>query len=159
MRTFAHLVVVCGFVSGAAAVSAQQPVTLTSTTDFQRGNNEGLISTAQDRVTRGLITAGTMGAWSSSTGLPSQSDSHTSTTYNGFVYVIGGRDLSTGAYLDGVRVAPINANGSIGAWSTTTALPSARGWLSSVAYNGFLYVSGGQGAASFDDVSSVVPFA
>ena len=152
MKTLARLVVVCSIVSGAAAVSAQQPVTLTSTADFQRGNNEGLISTAQDRLTRERITAGTVGSWSASTALPSGHGFHSSVAYGGYVYTLGGFDENYSLSSD-VLVAPVNGDGSMGSWSSTTALPSGRYAFSAVAYNGFLYVIGGDdGGSALSDV-------
>ncbi|MBI4563810.1 MAG: hypothetical protein HY716_03835 [Planctomycetes bacterium] len=40
-------------------------------------------------------------------------------------------------------VAPINADGSVGTSSTSTVLPFARGYHSTVVNNGFIYVTGG----------------
>ncbi|MBI4564437.1 MAG: hypothetical protein HY716_07075, partial [Planctomycetes bacterium] len=135
-------VIVCAIGMSASIAAAQETVTLTSTADFEKGNNEGLISTALDQVARDVITAGTVGAWSATTALPSVRMAHTSVAYNGFVYTIGGFGANL-AYLSDVLVAPLNADGSVGPWTATTALPSARARHGSVAYNGFLYAIGG----------------
>ena len=45
--------------------------------------------------------------------------------------------------LNDVQYAPINANGSVGAWTATTSFNTARYGHTSVAYNGYLYVIGG----------------
>ena len=137
-----HLIMACGLVSGASAAAAQQSVTLTSTADFQKGNNEGLISTAQNRVARDRITAGTVGAWSATTAIPSERADLASVAHNGFVYAIGGRDID---YIpsSNVWVAAVNANGSLGAWASTSALPSGRHALSSAVFDGFVYAIGG----------------
>src|SRR6185295_8009501 len=90
MKTMLRLLVVCAFLSGAVAASAQQPVTLTSTADFQKGNNEGLVSPAQERVTRERITAGTVAPWAVTTAMPTERADVTAVAYNGFVYCIGG---------------------------------------------------------------------
>jgi hypothetical protein len=142
MRCLARLVVACGFVGGAAAAAAQQPVTLTSTADFQRGNNEGLVSPTQDRVTRAPIAAGTLGAWTAAAALPVGTDNAPAVAHNGFAYLIGGRDVDFSRISD-VRVAPIAANGSLGPWTSATSLPTARGNHASVAYNNFVYAIGG----------------
>ena len=127
---------------GASTAAAQQTVTLTSTADFRRGNNEGLVTIAQDRVTRGRITAGTIGSWSAVPALPEVRRNACSVAYNGFVYVIGGQD-DPGFYQGSVYVAPINSDGSLGSWTSTTALPSERIGHAAVAFNGFLYCLGG----------------
>ena len=86
---------------------------------------------------------GTLGAWATTTALPQAQISHTTFATNGFLYVVGGSVGPT--CVTTVRYAPINANGTIGAWTTTSALPEARcGIVSAGAVsNGFLYVVGG----------------
>src|SRR5207247_2547513 len=75
---------------------------------------------------------------------------HTSVAYNGYLYVIGG--FST-VYQNDVQMAPINANGTVGAWAATTAFATARYGHGSVAYNGYLYVIGGySGVTHLNDV-------
>ena len=143
MKALANVVAIvlaCGGMASKAM--AQQSVTLTSTADFQKGNYEGLISTAADRLTRDRITAGTVGAWNATSALPSARMWHSSVAHNGFLYAIGG-GTSLFASLSDVLYAPINANGTVGGWSTTTALPSGRLYHTSVAYNGFVYAIGG----------------
>jgi len=80
------------FVAGAAvaAAAAQQPVTLTSTSDFQLGNNEGLVTPAQDRVTREGNTAGAVAPWSATTAMPSERANNTAVASNGYMYCLGG---------------------------------------------------------------------
>jgi N-acetylneuraminic acid mutarotase len=84
---------------------------------------------------------GTLGSWSSTTSLPSGRVSHTSVVYNGYLYVIGGYTFS--GYSTEVYYAPLNPNGTLGSWSSTTSLPSGRRLHTSVVYNGYLYVIGG----------------
>ena len=108
---------------------------------------------------------GTVGAWHfthSSTddnttfvaGFTNGRYNFTSVAYNGYLYVIGGHYFN-GSQVDlgDVQYAPINSNGTIGAWTATTSLPALRTGHSSVVYNGYLYVLGG-GAASttYNDV-------
>lgn len=70
--------------------------------------------------------------------------------YNGYLYLIGGCityttvswncSNTTGA----TTYAVINADGSLGAWSSSSpSLPTTRGWPGVVAANGSLYVIGG----------------
>lgn len=86
---------------------------------------------------------GTLGAWNTTTALPQAQISHTAFAVGGFLYVVGGNIGST--CVTTVRYAAINANGTIGSWITTSALPQARcGIVSAGAtYNGYLYVAAG----------------
>ena len=86
---------------------------------------------------------GTLGAWGTTTALPQAMISHTAFASNGYLYVVGGNVGPT--CVTTVRYAPVNANGSIGAWTTTSALPQARcGIVSAGAVNnGYLYVAAG----------------
>jgi hypothetical protein len=78
--------------------------------------------------------------------------------YGGYLYVIGGRNnLASGNTRDTVFVAKINADGSLGAWTTTTPLPQpmlAMGDMC-VGYNGHIYVVCGADAA-FSSLSTVL---
>src|SRR5688572_22062937 len=139
MKSLAHLSFVFIF---AGVAEAQQPVTLTTTADFQRGNDEGGVSPAQDRVTRAPIAAGAVGAWNPGTPLSAALDNTGAVAHNGFAYVVGGRDLDFNRVAD-VRYATLAANGDLGAWTSTTALPVAVANHASVAYNNFVYAIGG----------------
>jgi hypothetical protein len=128
----------------AAEAKAQQSVTLTTSSDFQRGNNEGLTSPFQDQVTRAPVSNGTLGAWTGTTDLPEARYANTAVVHGGFVYTMGG----LGEFFDlvtVVRYAALNSDGSLGSWSATTDLPAGRAMHSSVAYNGFVYVIAGNG--------------
>jgi N-acetylneuraminic acid mutarotase len=81
------------------------------------------------------------GAWSSTTALPTARGGIDVAAYNGYMYVMGGRD--SGGNLDEVQYAVINSDGTLGSWSTTTVLPSAMNRMRVAAYNGYMYVMGG----------------
>jgi hypothetical protein len=104
---------------------------------------------------------GTIGSWSSTTAFTQARHSHTSVAYNGYLYVIGGLSSSSANdctainnECNGVQYAPINANGTIGSWSSTTAFTQARHSHTSVAYNGYLYVIGGVSSSSANDCTA-----
>ena len=84
---------------------------------------------------------GTLGAWATTTPLPYTDISHTSLVYNGFIYTIGGN--ANGSATSTVIYAPINSNGTLGAWATTTPLPYTDVYHTSLIYNGFIYIIGG----------------
>ena len=74
---------------------------------------------------------------------------HSSVAYDGYLYVIGGADVSAVALAD-LQVARIAADGSLGAFAAAGALPVGRVAHASVAYGGYLYVLGGiTGTATF----------
>ena len=85
---------------------------------------------------------GTLGSWTATTSLPTGTDNATSVVYNGYVYEIGGYNGS--AVVATVDYAPINANGTLGAWTTTTSLPAVNYAATSVVYNGYIYEIGGR---------------
>lgn len=88
-----------------------------------------------------ISSNGTIGSWATPTALPSVIDSQSAVAYNGYLYEVGGGDVN-GNPTSTVNYAPINANGTVGTWNTTTALPSAL--ESGVAvYSGYLYTAGG----------------
>lgn len=70
-----------------------------------------------------------------------------------FVYLITGADGSTAVYY-----APLNAtNGSVGAWTQTSALAPSRQSFAATAYGKYVYVSGGNsgGTQSFVQFATV----
>jgi N-acetylneuraminic acid mutarotase len=67
-----------------------------------------------------------------------------SVAYNGYLYNLGGSTVDgMGNNVTTVQYAAIAADGTIGSWASTTALPEARGSFGCVAYNGRLYIVGG----------------
>ena len=127
-------------------VSVDPSVVITSTTDFSKGNNEGNIDFPADQINRGGLTGGSVGTWSTTTAFTTARYNHSTVVYNGYLYVLGG-DNGTTQFND-VQYAPINSDGTIGTWSTTTAFNTVRTNHSTVAYNGFLYVIGGLNGGS-----------
>jgi len=96
---------------------------------------------------------GSLGSWSSTgSGFPAPRHEHAVAAYGGYLYVLGG-DSGSG-YLNDVQYAPINANGTIGGWTTASnTFKTVRGGHVGLAYNGYLYVLGGYtGGGLLDDV-------
>ncbi len=87
---------------------------------------------------------GSLSAWVNDTAspLPSINNFEASVAYNGYIYILGGKAGTT--YYNAVYFAPINSDGSIGAWQTNaTVLPAKLYWVPSIAYNGNIYLLGG----------------
>jgi N-acetylneuraminic acid mutarotase len=90
-----------------------------------------------------LNSDGTVGTWNTSPSvLPQAVATATSVVYNGYVYVIGGRN--TNNYTNTVYYAKLNSDGTVGTWNTSAStLPQVDATATSVTYNGYVYVMGG----------------
>jgi N-acetylneuraminic acid mutarotase len=94
---------------------------------------------------------GTLGSFNFTTPFPIARIFHSSVVHSGYLYILGGDDPS-GQFINDVEYAPINSDGTIGAWNTTTPLPTARHGHRSVVNNGYLYIIGGWSDTAFNDV-------
>jgi len=84
--------------------------------------------------------------WSASAStLPAVRQGHAALFYGGRLYVSGGVDTVARST---VWTAPVQGDGSIGAWTTTTPLPAARESHAMAAWGGRLYVAGGSDGAA-----------
>jgi hypothetical protein len=70
--------------------------------------------------------------------------------YNGYVYEIGGQGGSY-SILATVEYAPINSNGTLGTWATTTSLPTGTEYATSMVYNGYVYEIGGETPSTYEN--------
>ncbi len=99
---------------------------------------------------------GTLGSWTATSSLPVGLDYATSVAYNGYVYEIGGYGPTAvvdyaslqsipriGQYSKILDLTDNYSNGTVDGWSTTTSLPGAVWYATSVAYNSYLYEIGG----------------
>lgn len=70
--------------------------------------------------------------------------------FNNRMYVLGGQTNATSTGVTTVEYADIKPNGTLGSWSTGTALPAGAGtYMASVQqYNGYIYTIGGFEGAS-----------
>lgn len=84
-------------------------------------------------------STGAPGTWqTSSSSLPSVIKYHAAGVYNGYLYTAGGFTITSTVFY-----APLNATGSVGTWSRSTALPAAVGEGIGAISNGYFYVMGG----------------
>lgn len=71
---------------------------------------------------------------------------HAATVVGDYLYVLGGVPPSPDKPVSTVLFAPFNADGTLGEWQTTTAMPGLHARAPAVTVNGYLYVPGGQNA-------------
>ena len=138
-------------------VTLDPSVVVTSTSDFATGNNEGNIDYPSNQINRGALTGGSISAgWTRQTSMfPNERSDAPSVVYNGYLYVVGG--FSNGPMLSDIVYCPLNSNGSVGACTDqTSALPATRGSEAAVAYNGYLYISGGEVGVSGTDANDIL---
>jgi hypothetical protein len=101
-------------------------------------------------VYRGTLSGtGAVTGWSTTTTLPTPLHSLGAVVFNGSVYIAGGSGAGNVPVATVFR-APINADGTLGAWSPLTALPFARSYFAFGVNGSFLYAFGG-------DSSSITP--
>lgn len=101
-----------------------------------------------------LSNAGAVGTWSTTTALPQARYAFGATIFRGRLYVAGGNDAAD-TPTAAVYSAPINADGTLGAWLTTLpSLPVPVAYHQLVATGGALYVLGGTLSAVLDPIST-----
>ena len=93
-----------------------------------------------------ITGAGTVGAWQQTSSLAGARYLHASLAYDGYLYILGG-SVGTLPFLSDVQVAKINADGSLGAFQVTQALPQGLSSGVAVAANGLIYYTGGAGGS------------
>jgi hypothetical protein len=102
-------------------------------------------------------TTGAVGNWQALTStLPQPLLGMSATIYNGFLYVAGGLNIN-GAPQDTVYSAPINPDGTLGAWTTATnGLPTAAAFGTMAAFGGKLYfINGDQSNSTTQNAQSL----
>jgi hypothetical protein len=97
---------------------------------------------------------GSVGTWAATTALPAARYASSAVAYRGHVYVVGGADATTTPAAT-VWSAPINSDGTLGAWSTLPSLQAPVAYHRLVAVGGVLYVLAGTSSAAVDPTSAV----
>lgn len=86
---------------------------------------------------------GTVGDWTATTSLPNAVYDSATVTHNGYIYEIGGNPNGGSGSSDVVYYAPLNPDGSVGTWNTTSSLPKTLTSHTAVVNNGYVYALGG----------------
>ncbi len=84
-----------------------------------------------------IQTNGSLGSWSRTTVLPTALRAISAAAYNGYMYVLGGRD-NLGTQTSTVMYAPINSDGTLGSWTNTTQALNVGDDGAGI-YKGYLY--------------------
>lgn len=95
-------------------------------------------------------SGGSLNGWQSTNSFNTGRTNHAAVAYRGYLYILGGHDGSN--FKNDVQYAPINPDGTVGTWQDTTGFPIPRTLLTSVAYNGYLYVIGGENGTALNDI-------
>jgi hypothetical protein len=134
-----------------------------SSTAFQVQNaNNTLfnVDTSNTVITLATQNSGATTTWASANSSGFSARANAATAYgNGYAYVIGGRTVTGGGsntYFGTVQYSKMNADGTLGNWTTTTALGVNRFASAAVYANGYLYVIGGSTTNSISNVTNTV---
>lgn len=113
---------------------------------YLTGSSTGTDSTALTMYAKISDVDGSVGTFVNGPDMVQKRRNHAAVAYNGYAYALGGA-YSLVSVTNSVEKAAINADGSLGTWTTTgvTAMSEAKQQHSAVAYNGYLYAIGGNG--------------
>ena len=90
---------------------------------------------------------GTLGTWTTGTSLPGPLGQSQAVVTKDRVYLLGGYNNS--AYVATVYTAPINSDGTLGAWTTGTSLPGALGDSQAIVTKDRVYLLSGYNGTAF----------
>jgi hypothetical protein len=86
---------------------------------------------------------GTVQPWQQTTPLPAPLRSASATIFAGWIYLVGGADAQ-GMAVSSTWRAPVNQDGTVGAWQATASIPTPASHGSVVSFGPFLYAVGGE---------------
>ncbi len=86
---------------------------------------------------------GTLGSWTSTSSMNTPRSYTGAAAYNGYLYVWGGYNTSSNVATATVEYAPINSDGTLGSWTSTTSMATAVCRAATASYKGYLYSFGG----------------
>ena len=97
---------------------------------------------------------GTLGTWVTGTSLPGALSTSQAVVTKNRVYLLGGYNNSV--YTSTVYTAPINTDGTLGAWTTGTSLPVGMGYSQAIVTNKRVYLLGGYNGSYLTTVYTAV---
>ncbi len=120
------------------------------------GNGNGSNVGTTDVLYATINGDGTIGSWTTGTSFTTARTFGQSVVSNGRIYVLGGATNSNATSANtSVQFATINGDGTIGSWTSTTNLPSARALFGAVVSGGLIYITGGFNGAGIADTYSI----
>ena len=137
-----------GTVTGSQAIVTKSRVYLLS--GFINGAHSSTVYTAP------INADGTLGTWTTATALPTTVTDSQAIVTNSRVYLLGG--AINAAYSSTVYTAPINADGTLGTWTTATALPGTVAYSQAIVTKNRVYLLGGYNGVTSATVYTA-PFA
>lgn len=99
--------------------------------------------------------SGNVDSWTAGTNMNTSRRRAGAVAHNGYLYALGGNNGSLNSSVtNSAEFAPINSNGSLGAWTTTASFGTARYLPKVIVYNQWLYIMGGRdsGGTDLDDI-------
>lgn len=137
--------------------------TVISTSNLSVNNRLFFLSSNSKMYSTTVNATGGLTSWNSTNGPGSLRNFETS-TWNGYIYVLGGID-NNGNYSNNVYYAAIctglntttaftnncstsSSSGSLSSWNTTTSLTQASAFGASITINSYIYVIGGDSASN-----------
>lgn len=101
----------------------------------------------QQTVERAVVNEnGSFGPWTATTAMLIPRSNHAAVTVGGRLYAFGGvNNCMLSDTTNSVEWAPVNTDGSLGAWQITSSMTTSRFQFGAVAVNGYLYAIGGAG--------------
>ena len=136
-------------VVAATAYTAPLDTTTTSAYVYAIGGVDAAGQSVTSVYLAKVSADGSVGAWQSTTALPTALHSAAGAVFRGYVYLVGGAN-NTNAPVATTYRAAVNADGTLGVWETLGALPTATAYLSLTQFGPYLYAVGG-------DLGSVAP--
>ncbi len=113
-------------------------------------------SVTQTEVKYAPINAnGTLGGWITTNSFTNSRFYSASVSNDGYIYIVGGcssLSVTCSTHYNDTQYAKIDLAGVTATWNTTSAFTTARYSLASVAYNGYIYATGGYNGSFFNDV-------
>ena len=93
--------------------------------------------------------------WTTGTALPSAMYNGSTVVTKNRVYLLGGYNGT--AWVSTVYTAPINADGTLGTWTTGTALPGVAGWSQAITTKNRVYLFSGFNGSTYDSTIYTAP--
>lgn len=128
-------------VVAATPYSAPLDTTTTAAYLYVIGGNDSSSTTSTVLYAK-VALDGTVGTWQTTSALPAPLHSASGIAFDGYIYLVGGNDGTNKAVASTYR-APLQSDGTLGAWQALASLPQAVGYLSAGNFGPFFYVAGG----------------